>query len=170
MKVHIQKSKKLIKISILALLLTYAAFFCYGAIMAFDFCNGPMGPADPSERSACFQLNHTAYQRVPLLIDHPAFEKCSFLRMKRGNYWTILNCLKDNQESGLFRPMDDVESDCTVFKNQSDTEILGCITRERKAKEWVLDNQSNPYYAECIEHWSQYSNIEMCMESPAWRK
>ena len=43
MKVDIEKSKKLVKLSILALLLTYAAFFCYGAIMAFDFCNGPMG-------------------------------------------------------------------------------------------------------------------------------
>ena len=89
MKVDIEKSKKLVKLSILALLLTYAAFFCYGAIMAFDFCNGPMGPADSSERSACFQLNHSAYQRLPLLIDHPAFADCSFLRLKRGNYWVI---------------------------------------------------------------------------------
>lgn len=87
-KVSIEKSKKLIKISILALLLTYAAFFCYGAVMAFDFCNGPMGPADPSEQSACFQLNHTAYQRLPLLIDHPAFGKYSFFTHEA---WQLLD-------------------------------------------------------------------------------
>lgn len=66
--------------------------------------------------------------------------------------------------------MDDVESDCTIFKNQSDQEILGCIIRDRKAREWVLDNQSNTYYTECIELWTHYSHREMCMKNAAWRK
>ncbi|QKE65235.1 hypothetical protein HNE05_18360 [Aquipseudomonas campi] len=170
MKVNTQKAKQLIKLTLLVGLLTYAAFFFYGAIMAYDFCNGPRGPANSSERSACFQLNHDAYQRMPLLIDHPAFENCSFSKIKHGNYWATLNCLDDKQNNGLFSPMDEVQSACTTFNNQSYKEILECIATDREARARVLENTSHPYYVECSNQWHQYSHIEMCMSSPAWRK
>ena len=145
MKINISKAKKSIKPTLIALLATYISFYLYGRYTSQDFCHGPMGPEDPREKSSCIQLNLDAYQRLPLLIDHPAFEDCSFSRLKRGNHWTVLNCLNDK-------------------------EILSCIETDREAKGWVLDNQSNPYYAACKNYWSQYSHIEMCMNSPAWRK
>lgn len=170
MKINISKAKKSIKPTLIALLATYISFYLYGRYTSQDFCHGPMGPADPREKSSCIQLNLDAYQRLPLLIDHPAFEDCSFSRLKRGNHWTVLNCLNDKNNHGILDPMDDVESECTVFKNQTYKEILSCIETDREAKGWVLDNQSNPYYAACKNYWSQYSHIEMCMNSPAWRK